>query len=384
MNFQEERREKLKAEYEQMRPLKEFVLPIKITNDCDYEDTLNNVLDKYLNCIKRINKLDITVYEQTEKNVSLIKEAIKYYYEANISKAKEAIHNVLKPYITNKYIVSSLDDSPALRGITRILSNAINDELAAAPLSFFKARTGKKNYSREDFLHIPFNKRGLVATQRFSIAGVPCMYFGASSYVCWLELGKPDDTEFTISSYQIPKEIKILNLAITQNLVNGFLLENQDSLIEFFPLVIATSFSVSEDNRKFKSEYIISQLIMQSLADFEIDGVAYISTRIEHNDPSIQMGDENFPSCVNLAIPMKNNNKEVYSTFAIDIRLTEPINFKEYLESNPQTTESKISYANLFDSSLTHNGNRVKYTALPYSRLDNYLINLDHRNYNNK
>ncbi|MFD4928405.1 hypothetical protein ACFWMS_05645 [Peribacillus butanolivorans] len=381
----EEIRGKLKAEYDRKSPLKEFefVLPIKVENDCDYENTLNDVLDKYLICIE--GKVDITVYKKTENNVSLIKEAIKYYYNANISKAKEAINNVLESYMSNNYIVSSLDDSPALRGITRLLSNPIIDKLANAPLSFFKARSGKKIYSREEFLHIPFNKRGIVATQRYSIAGVPCMYFGASSYVCWLELGKPDNEEFTISSYQIPKDIKILNLAITQGLVNGFSQQNHDSLIEFFPLVIATSFSVSEDKRQFKSEYIISQLIMQSLASFGIDGVAYVSKKIEHNNPSIQTGNENFPSCVNLAIPMKNDNKEDYSTFAIDIRLTEPINFKEYLDSTPYPCGNKISYANLFEySTVTHNGKEVNYTSLPYSRLDNYLVNLDHRNYNNK
>jgi hypothetical protein len=382
---QEKVRARLKAELDRMAPLKEFkfVLPIKVENDCDYKNTLMVVLDKYLKCIE--GKVDISVYEKTENNVSLIKEAIRHYYDANISKAKEAINNILKTYTSNNYIVSALDDSPAFRGITRVLPSPINSDLAKASLSFFKARTRKKKYSREDFLHIPFNKRGLVATQRFSIAGVPCMYFGASSYVCWLELGKPEDTEFTVSSYQIPKKIKILNLAITQGLVNGFSQQNQHSLIEFFPLVIATSFSVSEDNRQFKSEYIISQLIMQSLADIGIDGVAYISKRIEHNNPSIQTGNENFPSCVNLAIPMKNDNKEVYSKFARDIRLSEPINFDKYLESNPNPSGSKVSYANLFEySTVTHNGEGVNYSTLPYSRVDNYLVNLEHRNYENK
>ncbi|MGZ0879977.1 hypothetical protein ACWZQY_028955 [Priestia megaterium] len=381
----EDIRAMLKASYDRMTPLMGFKyeLPIKVKNDCDYEKALNIVLGEYLNCIK--GKVDTTIYNKTGSNISLLKKALEYYYDANISKAKDAIHNILKSYTSDNYIVSSLDYSPALRGATRILSDPINNKIANAPLSFFKARSGKGQYSREDFLHIPFDKRGIVATQRFSIAGVPCMYLGASSYVCWIELGRPDYREFNISSYQVPKETKILNLAITKNLVHGFSQQNLNSLVEFFPLVIATSFVVEEDNRQFKSEYIISQLIMQSLAELGIDGVAYISKRIERNNPFIVTGNENFPSCVNLAIPMKNDNKTVYSTFATGIHLTEPINFKEYLELNLHPNGSKVSYTNLFEhSTLTHNGEEVTYTSLPYSRMDNYLVNLDHRNYKNK
>jgi hypothetical protein len=382
---QEEIKAKLKAGFDRMVPLKDFpyMFPIIVEKDCDYENKLNVVLDEYLTCIN--GKVDSDIYNNTEKNISLIKEAINCYYNANVSKAKEAINDILKSYISNNFIVSSLDDSPALRGITRILPNSINDKLAKAPLSFFKARTKNRKYTREDFLHIPFNKRGLVATQRFSIAGVPCMYFGASSYVTWIELGKPIDSEFTISSYDIPNDIKILNLAITQGLVHGFLQQDLGSLIEFFPIVIATSFSVSEDERNFKSEYIISQLIMQSLADFGIDGVAYISKRIEHSNPSIQTGNENFPCCVNLAIPMKNDNKEFYSKFANDIPLTNPINLKEFLEKNPNSNGNKISYANLFEyCTVNYNGNEVNYSSLVYSKLDNYLVNQDHKTINSK
>lgn len=50
---------------------------------------------------------------------------------------------------------------------------------------------------------------------------------------------------------------------------------------------------------------------MQSLPELEIEGVAYISKRVQHHDPRNQMGMENFPSCVNLAIPMKREVNEV-------------------------------------------------------------------------
>ncbi|WP_431800030.1 hypothetical protein [Halobacillus andaensis] len=381
---QEEIKAKLRNSYYSKAPLIDFQykLPIKVKYDSDYENALEDILYDYLRCIKE--RVDNTVFRNTSNNISLIINAIKYYYESNISKAKEVINELLNAYISDKHIVSSLDESPALRGSTRTNTNTINNNKAYSDLSFFKARSRKGKYTRKDFLHIPFNKRGIVATQRFSIAGVPCMYFGASSFVCWIELGKPDEDEFYISSYEIPKKIKVLNLAITKNLIHGFAKQKLNSLIEFFPLVIATSFSVSEENRNFKSEYIVSQLIMQSLTELEIDGVAYISKRVQHHDERIQMGMENFPSCVNLAIPMKREVNELYSDFAKDIQLTKPINYKEFLNSKPTLNGDKVSFANLFeDSSVIYNGKQVNFTSLPFSQLDNYLVNLEHRTYEN-
>ncbi|GAB1779561.1 hypothetical protein PMEGAS67_50380 [Priestia megaterium] len=375
----------MQAGLQQKMPLVNFphTLPITIEEDCDYEKKISSVLDEYLRCIQ--GTISSEVYNKVSQNINSIKTAIEYYYEANISEAKKAIANVLKPYIDDKYIVSSLDDSPALRGTTRISSNSIGKQYSQAALTFFKARPSNENYSREKFLHIPFNKRGKVTTQRFSIAGVPCMYFGASSYVCWLELGKPISEKFTISSYEVPKEIKILNLAITKDLVHGFSKQNIDSLVEFFPVVIATSFTVSDNKRQFKSEYIISQLIMQSLADFGIDGVAYISKRIEHDTSGASTGNENFPLCVNLAIPMKKDNPGIYSKFAKNLRLTEPSNYNDYLILKPQSKGNKISYANLFEQAqVTEKGQKINYNELAYSKFDDYLVNMEHLNYEDK
>lgn len=77
----------------------------------------------------------------------------------------------------------------------------------------------------------------------------------------------------------------MLNLAITQHLINGLAAFNDEwlkdalSLIELFPLIIATSYKVRDNNRSFKSEYIISQLVMQCLPLLETEGVAYISKK---------------------------------------------------------------------------------------------------------
>ncbi|MCJ0850267.1 RES domain-containing protein [Bacillus cereus] len=382
---------KLKEEYERsFLILQNYQLPIIIREDFQYLPTLKALLGQYLKQIKNSFLIDQETKMKTEDNIEDILKAIEVYYDANIYEARKIIYNMLSRYKDDDYIISNLDDSPALRGVTRFSTNSYFDQIAAAPLSFFRARVSKKEFSRKDFLHIPFNKRGLVSTQRFSIAGVPCMYFGATSYVCWLELNKPRYDELHISSYTLPKELRVLNLAITQGIVSGFTMGNEHkeyamSMIELFPLVMATSFKVIEGDRVFKSEYIVSQLIMQCLTELGVEGVAYISKQIEHNDLSIQLGNENFPTCVNLAIPMKNNKNDQYSELAKKIPLTEPIKIDKCISLIQNTSFNKqvVAYPNLFDSQLTQSGVRRDYKTLEFSEIDDFLVNQKHVSYNN-
>ncbi|PIC63051.1 hypothetical protein CSV79_13770 [Sporosarcina sp. P13] len=358
--------------------LNDFYLPIYISTDFDYKQSLCAKLDNYLKAIEGRKLVSEEVYRRTEVNIEKIKEAIDSYYDANISAAKEAILKVLTDYRSNKFIISKLDESPAVRGITRIKKSPHEPPMAYGELSFFRARIGTSGFRKSDFLHIPFNKRGYVTTQRFSIAGVPCMYFGLTSYVCWLELNKPLDREFNVASYEVNPNINVLNLAISQMLINGLSnLEEMEpdvsSLIEFFPLVIATSYKVAEENRGFYSEYIISQLVMQCLTELDIDGVFYISKRVERDS-------ESFPYAVNLAVPMKNNS-ELYSDFAKKIPLTKPINFAEYnnLIRQPNSSAKYSSYANLWeDVPMSYIGKRIRYSQLIYSGFDDYLFSEDH------
>lgn len=203
------------------------------------------------------------------------------------------------------------------------------------------------------------------------------MYFGLTSYVCWLELGMPSDSDFNVSAYELPRDMRVLNLAIPQMLLNG--LSNSDeyirpmlSMIQVFPLVIATSFKLKESNRSFRSEYIISQLVMQCLSDFNIDGVAYISKQVQ-NDSS------NYPYGINLAVPMKNNPGKLYSDFAEALPLTNPINFAEYNHLvNPSALARgyDMSFATLFDAHpLIYMGKVIRYDNLLFSKLDDYLYN---------
>ena len=77
----------------------------------------------------------------------------------------------------------------------------------------------------------------------------------------------PENGKFLVSAFKIPKDLKILNLCVQQNLINGsfsFIGDENEyqqliDFIEIFPLVIATSFNVKDKKERiFKTEYVIS------------------------------------------------------------------------------------------------------------------------------
>lgn len=84
------------------------------------------------------------------------------------------------------------------------------------PIYFYKARVSDfiTNYSAYDMLHISFSERDKIKTQRFSVPGLPCIYLGTSSYVCWLELNKPSDEKFNVYAFKVDENFRVFNLAL--------------------------------------------------------------------------------------------------------------------------------------------------------------------------
>jgi hypothetical protein len=170
------------------------------------------------------------------------------------------------------------------------LTLSINDEV------FYRVRYSEKEITeKKDIFHIPFNLRHLVDTMRYSIAGVPCLYFGNTIYDCWLEMGKPDLNKLYISKFQNTEVVNILDFAITfHTLYKRPTIEDQNpkpyseekmkSFLMLYPLVLACSFKKQNENAKFNIEYIIPNMLLQWISNEKghIDGIRYFSTKMKH------------------------------------------------------------------------------------------------------
>lgn len=259
-------------------------------------------------------------------------------------------------------------------------------------LSFFRVRT-KKEIVKNDIsklshiVHLPYEMRGKASNMRFSRVGCPCLYLGTTTYVCCKECGWDVSNEEMFAASFIPneqgKKLKILNLTISQALINGIYHKRIDNseikeklqimMLKIFPLVIATSFSVSEKNREIKYEYLISQALMKVINEIGIDGIAYLSMK----------GKDEFqyPQGVNLALPAWDITEEKqYSSICDAFSISLPIKFcqqdagakKSYINSvykkiNRFGMENYISKADV-------DGREIYYGDTKYGKFDNYLV----------
>lgn len=173
----------------------------------------------------------------------------------------------------------------------------------------------------EAMFHIPFDKRGIIKTQRYSAPGFPCLYLGFSPYTCWEEMERPDLLKTFISLY-LPNDSNLfLKFSIPElrTWIGG---EYSDKIfkddLEYFPFVISSMVKVCNKSDVFKPEYIIPQLVMQWLIENRLAndetgkrkhlGVLYTSVHCDLNEAGIP-ADQYY----NLAIPAYYENEEKYS-----------------------------------------------------------------------
>lgn len=173
--------------------------------------------------------------------------------------------------------------------------------------SFYRMREIKpherKGMKVKDIFHIPFDKRGIVPTNRYSVPGYPCLYLSRYVYGCWEELERPDFGTIMVSRFESTEAIRLLDLRIPSKEKWG---TDMTNCLIYFPLVISTMIQVKNPEDNYKPEYTIPQLLMEWLISHnegspEEDrfiGIAYTSA--QKND------DFNFPedSFDNYAIPV--------------------------------------------------------------------------------
>ena len=98
--------------------------------------------------------------------------------------------------------------------------------------------------------------------------------------------------------------------------------------------MIASSYRVNEENRTFKSEYIVSQSIMLACKRLGLDGVVYYSKRVE---------DEIFAlPAVNVALFAEYKNRNQYSDLCNHIKIADSFSYS--LFNQLQLRKKDIEY----------------------------------------
>ncbi|UAB71652.1 hypothetical protein INR79_07075 [Vibrio sp. SCSIO 43132] len=152
-------------------------------------DDFENKLDRYTRKGGRLAKTLKKNLPQIQRNNELILKCIDEYLNGNSGKAYDTFERMMGYKIIKD----------AISHLSRELK-----QVCVKPNYLYRVRVSESPLTaRKDMFHIPFNMRHLVGAQRYSIAGLPCLYLGTSIYVCWQEMGKPNLDSLYISSYQL-------------------------------------------------------------------------------------------------------------------------------------------------------------------------------------
>lgn len=283
-------------------------------------DVVNELVDNYIAILREVDDVEYqsigvkktTVINKVKSVKKVIIDAIEYYLKGQFG---EACNRIYKSFFDSK-------NSDRVR---------IAGRLETKPL-LFRVRSSDSGhlYKDREMFHIPFELRGKVQNQRYSISGYPCLYLGSSIYVCWEELERPGIDTSNIVTIKNNDYLYVVNLLMpgTSDSINK-------NTLYRIPLVIACSLKVHNTRNSFKAEYILSQIILQCILKRNneggfifrgkvrlIDGIRYLSTH--YNDLQKLFDDEEL--FINYVIPVIDCKMEgLCSTLCDKFTISKPI-----------------------------------------------------------
>lgn len=196
----------------------------------------------------------------------------------------------------------------------------------------FRVR-GERNLStKNELFHTPFESRNSCGSYRYSILGYPSLYL-AGSIETALKESRIIDNQYSAMLFINKDVLQCVDLSLPNR---KMILWERYSLVLFYPLIFACSLKVKEDNKPFKPEYVIPQLLFQVVSECSnLMGVSYTSTRVDNPDYR-NAEQRNFV----LKVPKANKAKGQSEQLADRFECTMPISPDD--TEVPQSVENRL------------------------------------------
>lgn len=268
---------------------------LQIKDRCNNENcNMNNNCNEFKKAILEIKTKDIEVFFDNMKKIYI------YWIDAKVKDSLELFIKTMDNY-----------------RLWDFYDNDIKKDI------FFKGRIDKSILTKWEMFHIPFNKRYLIKNQRYSLTGQPIIYLGKSILDIMKELDIDDESSkyLKISSVKIKDDLKVYDLRNDiykiLNKMEFFNLfgekKRNDYKQEFFKILLSSicSFERRKEHKDytFCEEYVIPQILAQTLKNKEYDGVIYYSTK-KFDDIHFLNPNDNLE--VRDYLKENNRNKEEY------------------------------------------------------------------------
>lgn len=298
---------------------------------------LCNIMDEYLSLIKNgvyykdDKKFFVPYHNEDDK-----KNGIEYIVNSCAKTTKKIVENYLEGNfklcnkLSQQWWYQETKKGKKALPITHITPDDI----------FFRIRLRRneiKGFKRKDLFHVPFEKRGYISTNRYSVLGHPCLYLGRSIYTCWEEEHRPNLNGFFVSAIKTTQsEIRLLDFRLCRN---DF--ENYWEFRKFLcalPMIIGCSLRVNISDEKFRAEYILPQLILHHIITSQgykthWEGIMFTSTQVEE-DFGFKLDEPKIAD--NVAIPIQQNAETGWCSILCNkFSLTEPTNYEYELIKYP-------------------------------------------------
>lgn len=276
-----------------------FNLPITNDTSKPFDLFIEDFFSKYL---KLINKLDNPITLRDENHtISYMDIGVNQnILVKGLIKTIECYYNGFT-YEAFKIFQETIN-SKEYKNISKILKRTIIPKSE----SFYRIRKRENNHSfnKKEMFHIPFEMRGIVPTQRFSIPGFPSLYLGNTLYLCWEELNRPQIDSFQAIRLENTKELTLIDLTTPPNEESDNISNDMYRYFMIWPLIACCSIKVKNESDIFKPEYIIPQLLLQYIRnDDKLDGIIYNSTHLTSKSAKVNNKLSNF------VFPIKTNKK---------------------------------------------------------------------------
>lgn len=143
-----------------------------------------------------------------------------------------------------------------------------------AALYRMRSQKGYNLYEREELFHIPINKAKNVPSARYSINGFPCLYLGASLYVCWEETRRTNIDKVNYVKMVPIKQIPFVTTLCPEKF------EDETDVFQFFIFALCTKMA-DNDYDAFQFQYAFPELLLSILihSKDEAWGIKYVSAR---------------------------------------------------------------------------------------------------------
>lgn len=292
---------------------KDFMTRLKKTLDQTKDLVKNGVMFTYAphdskNRKNTVVTIDYSDFGNTfESNVNLTRKSISMYLQGNLYESINSINEWWNTVAQTGHFAYA----PVREGYT-----------------YYRTRKkGTAIFREKDLFHVPFDLRGKVTTNRYSIPGYPCLYLGKSIYACWEEMRRPALSDFATSAFKAQADIYLLDLRLRKKMYSY---ENCMYFMEMLPILIGCSFKVLHEDDNFKPEYILPQILLHviivqhqngntikkinSEENISIEGIEYNSVAASYDEFSFTNYRTTYylSDCIVLPVKIQEENKEQY------------------------------------------------------------------------